>query len=164
MQTLDALKNRHSVRSFNRKPVLKNDIERIVDSARLAPTARNVQPFEFIAVTDRELLTKISALTDNGKFIVDCGCCLVVFCQETKYYLEDGCAATENILIAATDLGLASCWVAGDKKSYSEDVRKLLNVPLGSKLISLIALGYTDEPVAAAPKRTLSQVLHWQKF
>ncbi len=164
MQTLDALKNRRSVRSFNSKPVAKNIIEQIVDSARLAPTARNVQPFEFIAVTDKDLLKKISDFTDNGKFISGCSCCLAVFCQDTKYYLEDGCAATENILIAATDLEVSSCWVAGDKKPYCEDIAKLLQVPSGIKLISLIALGYTDEPVQVCPKRPLSQLLHWQKF
>jgi len=164
MQTLDALRIRRSVRSFNQKPVAKKDIEQIIDAARFAPTARNVQPFEFIAVTDRASLKKISEFTDNGKFIANCGCSIIVLCQDTKYYLEDGCAATENILIAATDLGLSSCWVAGDKKPYCQDLCNFFNVPPGVKLVSLIALGYTDEPVEPCPKRALNDLLHWQKF
>ena len=100
----------------------------------------NLQPWQFVVVTDKSMRAKIAHLTDYGKFIAGAPACIAVFCQDTKYYLEDGSAAVENILLAATALGLGSCWVAGDKKPYAEEVANLLGVPRKYKLIALISL------------------------
>ena len=90
--------------------------------------------------------------------------CLAVFCKDTKYYLEDGCAAVENALVAATALGLQSCWIAGDKKDYCPRAAALLGVPAGFKLVALLALGHGREGGASAEKRELKSVLHWEKW
>ena len=121
-------------------------------------------PWEFIAVTDKGLLQKIGDITDYGKFIKDSAACIVVLCRDTKYYLEDGCAATENILLAAHSQGIGACWVAGDKKWYCSKIMEVLNVPSGYKLISMIALGYPEEEGPPHSKRSLKEVLHWEKF
>jgi nitroreductase len=164
MDALAAIAARHSVRKFVSKPVPKDVLERIVDAGRLAPTARNEQPWEFVVVTDREILKRIGETTDTGKFIADAGACIAVVCKATKYYLEDGCAATENILIAATALGVQSCWVAGDKKAYGPSMLTLLGVPANYNLVSLLALGYADGEGKTYVKRGLDRVLHWEKF
>jgi len=165
MQAREAIIKRRSVRSYIAKPVPQALIEDLVDCARLSPSARNVQPWAFVAVSDKEMLSRIAGLSDNGRFISDCGCCIAVFCQETKYYLEDGSAATQNILIRAHDLGLAACWVAGDKKPYADEVRSLLNAPADYKLVSLVSLGYSETGDATVPtKKSLEEVLHWDKF
>jgi len=164
METQEAIKQRRSCRSFNGKAVSKELVERLVDSARLAPTARNIQPWEFIAITKRETLEKLAQFADNGRFLSGSACCIAVLSQETKYYLEDGSAATQNILLAATDLGLASCWVAGDKKDYCDKVKELLGAPKGFKLVSLVALGYSDTGLETPAKRPLKDILHWEKF
>jgi nitroreductase len=164
MDALEALKKRRSIRTFNAKSVSPNLIEELIECARLAPTARNVQPWKFVIVTKEETLKEIGSLADTGRFIKDSNCCIAVFCQDTKYYLEDGCAAMENILLAAASLGLASCWVAGDKKPYADQVRQLLGVPSGFKLVSLIPLGYSDAKLFLPPKKSLKEVLHWEKY
>lgn len=164
MEAIEAIKKRRSIRIFDSKPVPRNIIEELIDCARLAPTARNVQPWEFIAVTERKTLLGLAALAENGNFIKDSACCIAVFSKDTKYYLEDGCAATENILIAATAFGLGACWVAGDKKPYCDKVKELLAVPADFKLISLIPLGYSDAKPALLFKRPLQDILHWEKF
>lgn len=165
MQTLQAIKKRRSFRQFSARSVPTNLIKKIIDAGRLAPSARNIQPWEFIAVTKKPTLKNIADLAeDNGRFIADSACCIAVFCRDTKYYLEDGCAATENILLTAADLGVAGCWVAGDKKYYSENVRGLLKVPEDFKLISLIPLGYSLAAPRQIPKRPVKEVLHWEKF
>jgi len=161
METLQAIKKRRSTRAFNTKPIPRGTIEELIDCARLAPTARNVQPWSFIVVTKKDALQKLGALAENGRFIKECACCIAIFCQDTKYYLEDGCAATVNILIAASDLGLSSCWVAGDKKPYAENVRELLCVPTDFKLVRLIALGYSDVKLESPSKRPLGEIIHW---
>lgn len=166
MDNLELLRFRRSIRTFQDKVIGKDQLEKIVDAARFAPTARNVQPWEFVVVTDKHKLTELAKLAENGRFMVQAAVCIAVFCVETKYYLEDGCAATCNILLAATALGIGSCWIAGDKKPYSQQVNTLLGVPLNIKLISMIALGYAQEKDCFKPsdRRKLKELLHWDKF
>ncbi len=165
MDALEALKTRRSVRRFRSTPVEKEKIIEIIDCARLAPSAVNVQPWEFIVVTDAKKREEIARLTDYGKFIREAPLLIAVFCKDTKYYLEDGCAATENILLASWALGLGSCWVAGDKKPYAEEVRKSLQLPPGYRLVSLVAIGYPETvPSGLSMKRSVDEVLQWEKF
>ena len=163
MEAIEVLKTRRSVRAYTRAPVPRKIIEDIVDCGRLAPTANNVQPWEFVVVTDPELLRRIAVITEYGKFIADAPVCVVVLSRDTKYYLEDGSAATENILLAARAHGLGSCWVAGDKKPYASEICRLVGAPRGCKLISLIPIGYPAESPEKS-KRPLSDVLHWEKY
>jgi len=163
MDAVEVLKTRRSVRAFTREPVAKEVIEDIVDCGRLAATAVNIQPWEFVVVTDTEMRRRIARTTDYGKFIADAPVCVVVLCRETKFYLEDGSAATENILLAARAHGLGSCWVAGDKKSYSAEICRLVGAPPSYKLVSLIPIGYSTESPEKA-KRPLPDVLHWEKY
>lgn len=137
------IKARRSVREYTAREVPKQTVDDILECGALAPTACNTQPWLIGAVTDKRLLTELAALTDHGRFIVNAPLCFAVFCLNTeKYRLEDGCAATMNIILAAQAHGLGSCWVAGDKKSYAQDVRKLLKVPGEYELITLISTGY----------------------
>jgi len=145
--------------------VAKSDLERIVNAGRLAATARNVQPWHFVVVTDAAKRKELAGITEHGKFIADCPACIVVFCEDTKYYLEDGCAATQNLLNAAAALGLGSCWVAGDKKPYAGRIVDVVGAPQTTKLIALVAVGYPAEPLTPrAAKKELAQVIHWEKF
>lgn len=120
MESLELLRVRRSIRTFQDRSIAQGDLEKIVDSARFAPTARNVQPWEFVVVTDKHQLAALAELAENGRFMVQAAACIAVFCTDTKYYLEDGSAATCSILLAATALGIGSCWIAGDKKPYCQ--------------------------------------------
>jgi nitroreductase len=163
MDAIDVLKTRRSVRVYRRESVPRTIIEDIVDCGRLAATAINIQPWEFVVVTDPGMLRRIATTTDYGKFIAHAPMCVLVLCRDTKYYLEDGSAATENILLAARAHGLGSCWVAGDKKPYAAEICQLVGAPQGYKLVSLIPIGYPAEsPIKS--KRPLSDVLHWEKY
>ena len=166
METLEAIRTRRSIRTFTEKPVSREIIEQVIDGARLAPSANNVQPWEFVVVTDQTTRESIANTTDYGKFIAHAPVCIAVFCKDTntKYYLEDGCAATENILVGAWALGLSSCWVAGDKKHYVEEISTILGVPDSYKLVSLLALGYSNIKASGKGKRELNEVIHWEKF
>ena len=166
MEPLEILKMRRSIREYSDEEISKGLLEKIVEAARFSPTARNVQPWEFIVITQTPTLEKIAGLAENGRFLSRAKACIAVFCADTKYYLEDGCAATCNILLAATALGLGSCWVAGDKKPYCAQVAKLLNAPHRHKLVSLVALGYpkSKDSFHIAEKRGLKEVIHWNQM
>ncbi len=166
MDAMEAIRARRSTRIYENKPIPKETLEQLVEAGAFAPTARNVQPWEFVVVTQPGILKKFADLAENGRFVATAKACIAVFCSDTKYYLEDGCAATENILLAATALGIGSCWIAGDKKPYCSQINDFLNVPQNFKLISLIALGYPESEGSfnAANKRKLDEVIHWGKF
>jgi nitroreductase len=164
MEVMEAIKNRHSVREYADSAIPREDIRKIISAAIQAPTARKLEPWEFIAVENRETLVELGKLADHGKFIENAAFCIAVFCSECKYYLEDGCAATENILLAATSMGIGSCWVAGDKKDYVAKVSDLLGVPSRYKLVSLISLGIPAGGEKSTRKRGTDEVLHWNFF
>ena len=163
MDALTALRTRRSIRRYQDRQVPREALETIVDCGRLAATARGVQPWEFVVVTEPGMRAKIAAITEYGKFIANTPAAIIVLCHDTKYFLEDGSAATQNLLVAATALGLGSCWVAGDKKPYADDLRRLLGAPDDCKLIAIVAVGYPDEqPIRE--KRPLDEVLHWENY
>jgi nitroreductase len=163
MDAIEVLKTRRAVRTYMREPIPKEIIQDIIDCGRLAATANNMQPWKFIIVSEPGMLRRIATTTDFGKFIADAPVCVVTLCRDTKYHLEDGSAATENILLAARALGIGSCWVAGDKKPYAAEICRLVGAPPGYKLISLIPIGYPAESPEKS-KRPLSDVLHWEKY
>jgi len=164
MDALTALTTRRSIRQYQDRPIDKAVLEKIIDAGRLAATARNEQPWEFVVVTDAAMRKRIADITEFGKFIAQAAACVAVFCKDTRYYLEDGSAASQNILVAAHALGLGACWVAGDKKDYCPQIASMLGVPAGYRLVSLIALGHPAQPPQPKPKRPLESVLHWEKY
>lgn len=163
MDALTALTTRRSVRKYKPDPVARHLLEKIVDAGRLAPTARNVQPWAFVVVTEAERRRRLADISEYGKFIAEAPACIVVLSRPTKYFLEDGSAATTNILNAAAALGLGGCWVAGDKKPYAAEVVAACGAPPEMQLISLIAVGYAAE-IPAPSKRPLDDVLHWERY
>ena len=119
----------------------------------------NLQPWLIGVVHTKELLEKIASLTDHGKFISDAVICFAVFGERNaKYYLEDCCAATENLILGLQAYGVGSCWVAGDKKEYADAVRKLLNVPEKYTLVALVPAGLPQDISLVSKKETKKMV------
>ena len=103
MDALEAIRKRRSIREYTGEAILREDLEKIVDAARLAPTGWNRQPWDFIVVTDREMIENLkvaSQWTDKAGAII-----AVVLDPSSRWWLEDGAAAVENMLIASHGLG-----------------------------------------------------------
>jgi len=164
MDALDALCTRRSCRTFADREVDPSLVEQVAETGRLAATARNEQPWEFVVVTHADDRRRLAEATDHGPFIADAPVCIVVLAADTKYYLEDGSAATQNMLVAAHALGLAGCWVAGDKKPYADTVVELVGAPKEMRLVSMVALGYANGNLPEPGKRALQDILHWDRF
>ena len=94
MDALEAISKRASVRQYKSGAIERSLIEKLIDAGRRAPSARAVEPWDFVVITKRDVLQKLGEISSNGFFIKDAACCIAVFCKETKYYLEDGAAAT----------------------------------------------------------------------
>jgi len=163
VDALEMIAVRRSVRKYKSDPVSRELLTKIIDVGRLAPTAHNDQAWEFVVVTEASMRRQLAELADYGKFIADAPACILVLSKPTRYFLEDGSAATTTMMLAATALGLGTCWVAGDKKSYASEVVALCGAPADYKLVAMIAVGY-PEKIPSPKKRSVDEVLHWDAF
>ena len=158
------IKCRHSVRKFKPDPIDEKIIRDALECAAKAPTAMNRQPWLFGVITEKNLREKIAGITDHGKFIAESPVCFAIFGEKKEtYYLEDCCAAIENLILALQGYGVTSCWVAGDKKSYAEQVRNLLDVPEDFTLVSLLAAGYPAD-ISIVKKKEMKKLVFYEKF
>ena len=162
MDFFEVIKERLSVRTYSNKAVTKEDLIKIIDAGHLAATARNEQPWRFIATTDKKKIQKLGQMVSpNGAFLTGATAAIVVLSKETKYYLEDCSAATQNMLLAATALGIGSCWIAGDKKDYAGLVTAFVNAQVPERLVSVIALGYPETKGTPKPKKSVDELVCW---
>jgi len=164
MDAIEAIAKRTSVRAYKPQPLGREVLQELVDCGNRAPSAMGVHPWHFVVVTGRDALRKLGDATDHGKFIADAAACIVVLCEDGKYFLEDGCAAVENILIAVAARGLGACWVAGDKKPYAERIPELLGAPKTHRLVALLPVGFPATAPKPKKKPGLDQVLHWERY
>ena len=162
MDTIEAIQKRRSVREYTGDPIPKADIEKILDAARLAPSGYNQQPWHFIVITDHEfiLLHSISGVWSAKSAAI----IAIVMDPTSEFWVEDGSAAIENILLAATDLGYGSCWLQGSTKPHDEMFKDLLNIPKHLQLLSLVSIGVPAKWPEARNKKPLEAILHWETF
>ena len=161
MDTLEAIRKRRSIRRYTDDAIPKADLETIVDAGRLAATGSNRQPWDFVVVTDR---TMIAQFKGAGAWIGTAGAVIVVVMDPvSRWWVEDGAAAIENMLLASTALGYGSCWVEGDVLPREEQFKILLEVPEEKRVMALIPIGVAAE-TPAPEKKPLEQVLHWEKY
>ena len=162
MDFFEVVKKRASVREYGDKPISKEDIEKIIDAGHLAATARNVQPWRFVVITDNSKIQQLGQMVSpNGTFIVGATVAIVLLSVDTKYYLEDCSAATQNMLLAAAACGIGSCWIAGDKKDYADSVCEFVKAKANERLVSVIALGYPKNPIKPKDKQPLAGLVRW---
>ncbi len=164
MDAIDCLKTRRSIRAYRPDDVPQALVEDVVDCGRLAATAMNQQPWTFVVVRDAATRSALAETCGKGgAFLSQAPVCIAVFCRPTDFFVEDGSAATENLLLAAWAHGLGSCWVGGDKLPYAPRAAELLGAPPDQRLLALVALGYpAEEP--RPDKRPLAGVLRLERF
>lgn len=161
MDTLEAIRKRRSIRKYTGDAVPKADLVTIVDAGRLAATGNNKQPWEFIVVTERAMIQEFKI---SGTWITQANAVIAVVMDPTsRWWVEDGAAAIQNMLLASTALGYGACWVEGDALTREEQLKKLLGVPHDRRLMALVPIGAPAE-TPSPEKKLLEQVLHWETY
>lgn len=160
---IEVIRNRRSIRAYTGQPVPRRIIEEIVDCARLAPTAMNHQPWDFVAITAPADLALIPPLVGHGAFIATAAFAILVLARESMCPVEDCCAATENLLLAAAAHGIGSCWVSASGQWHAPKVAAAFGAPADRQLVAIVAFGYPAES-PQVEKRPLADVLHWDRF
>ena len=151
---LSAIKKRRSIRRYTDQPVTDEQIRQLLEAAMAAPSASNIQPWEFVVVRDPALKRELARTHRWSYMAADAAVVFVVCANEraSHHWVEDASAATENLLLAATALGLGAVWVAVYPDASREaHVRRVLGIPEGMRVLCLVPVGH---PAEAKPPRT----------
>lgn len=164
---IDAIKERRSVRKFETTPIPDATIGRLLESAHLAPSAGNLEPWKFVLVKNEDLRKQVATAAYHQDFIGEAPVCIVVCADPERsaarygdrgaelYCIQDTAAATQNILLTATAYGLGSCWVGAFDE---EGIRSSLNLDQGLRPVAVIPIGYPAEDTENTPRRSVDEV------
>jgi nitroreductase len=145
MDVIKAIKGRRSIRKFKNKPIDKEKIKRILEAGRWAPSGLNNQPWKFCLIKNKDLKTKISSLTKSSSIVKSAYCLICVFLDEDRVYnvekdLQSTGACIQNMLLAATSLGVGTCWL-GEILNERSKVQTLLKTSSNLRLEAVVAVG-----------------------
>ncbi|MCZ7383052.1 MAG: nitroreductase family protein [Candidatus Methanoperedens sp.] len=172
MECIETIKGRRSVRRFKAQPVGKEIIEELLDAARMAPSAGNLQARDFIVISNKITKQKLKEAALGQSFIEQAPIVIVAVANIERssrvyktrgelYAIQDATASVENILLSACSLGLAACWVG----AFDENaVIELLGIPNKTKPIAIIPVGYADEEPVAPPRMGMDKIVHWETW
>jgi nitroreductase len=170
LSVLEVLKKRRSIRKYQTRAVENAKLMNVLEAARLGPSAANRQPCYFIVVTDEETRQKLKASYNPDWFVH--APVIIVACANPKeawrrkdkeeYWKVDAAIAIQNLILAATEEDLGTCWIAAfDEKA----AKKALNIPKDIRVVAMTPLGYPEEePSSASDRKPLDQIVHYNKW
>jgi len=172
MELEEAIKGRRSIRAFKPQDVPEETVEKLIDAARHAPSAGNIQPWEFVIARKQDIKRKLAQAAHQA-FVEEAPVVIVVCANEprssmgygirgeTLYCIQDTAAATQNILLTAYSLGLGTCWVGAFNEN---EAKKALKAPDGIRPVVMIPVGYPNKAPSQRGRRPLNQIVHHEEF
>ena len=168
MELKEAIRNRHSVRSFSPTPIPQPILEEILLAANRAPSAGNLQARDFIIIDDQTIKEQLCAAALNQTFLAHAPLIIVVCANQKRispygtrgtqlYCVQDASAAVEHILLSAVDNGLEACWVGAFDEQM---VSRILRVPSYIRPVALIPLGYSKEKTRGTQRKNITDLVH----
>jgi nitroreductase len=155
------LEKRRSIRKYKDTPIAREKIIEILEAARIAPSAAHRQPWHFIVVEDKEMIKKLAKSEWAAKAPV-----MIVGLADLKaspnWCKNDLGIAFEHIILAATNLGLGTCWMG--QSNREEFVRDLLEIPEKYKVVALTPVGESDEIAKPKERKSLDSIVSWEKY
>jgi len=161
MDVFEAVQKRRSIRAYDSTPIPNEKLKKILEAARLAPSAGNVQPWHFIVVEDRGKRKKLAKGGRYARFLKESPI-VIVGCGDQRasrgWYMVDVAIAMQNMVLTATSEGLGTCWIG----SFNENqVKEMLKIPENFKVVALLAVGYPREKLDVLGK--ISHVIRRRK-
>jgi nitroreductase len=157
----EVIKKRRSIRKYKDTPVPKEKILEVLEAARIAPSASHRQPWHFIVVEDKEVIKKLA----KQEWAAEAPVMIVGLADQDaspSWCLNDLGIAFEHLVLAATNLGLGTCWMGQSKRE--ELVKGLLDIPDNFKVIALTPIGFPDEKPAPKERKSLKTIVSWEKY
>jgi nitroreductase len=164
MDTFQCIRTRRTTRAFLATDVPPQTIRNILEAGRLTPSARNLQPWHFVAIQDRAVLKQLGALCTTGRFIEQASCAVAVVTDPANNWHEiDGARAVQSMELAGWNEGVGTCWIGSMNR---DRIKELLSIPKPLHLLTILPFGYPVQP-DAPPRRTKkrpAEVCHWGRF
>lgn len=163
MNVMEAIQNRYSCRAYQSKPIEPEKLTTLIESARLAPSARNIQDWRFVIVTDPATQADLQKAAADQAFVGQAPV-VIAACSTTQrrmnlcgqpYSSINVSIALEHIALAATSLGLATCWIGSFKP---QRVRRILNIPSAIEIVELMTVGYPADNYKSPKRLAADQV------
>lgn len=173
MDILEIIKGRRSIRNFKTENLPEQAVENLVEAARWAPSAGNIQPWKFIIVRKPEIKKRLAKAALEQAFVEEASVVIVVCADENRssqgygnrgrklYCIQDTAAAIQNIHLAAYSLGLGTCWIGAFDE---EEARTILKIPQGIRPVAIIPVGYPAESPRPRNRRPLDEIVHYETF
>lgn len=161
---VDLIFARRSIRKYATEPVSEADVKTLLEAAMAAPSASNLKPWHFVLVTERETLNALAKAHPHGKMLAEAPLCIAVCGAPEisgRYWVQDCSAATENLLLAATALGLGAVWLGVyPRDERVKPVREVLGIPELVTPLNLVAIGHPAEEKPARTQYDAARVHH----
>lgn len=169
MSILDVIRSRGSIRRYKARSIPEDELLKILEAARLAQSAANRQPWQFVVVTDATIKERLAVAARNQRFVGEAAAVIVCLANPAESakvgpfegFLIDLAIAIENMALTAWDLGLGSCWIGAYNE---EEVKELLGIPRILRVVSLLTLGYPDEKPGTKYRKALGDIIHYDKY
>ena len=177
---IKAIETRRSIRRYKDKPVEEEKIKELIESARLAPSGDNTQPWNLIIVKSQEMREKLATASHNQKWMTQAPLFIVCIADirsrikygelsidessdipEVKQMIRDTAIAGEHIVLQAEDMGLGTCWIAWFTQ---KEIREVLGVPDDKYVLSIITVGYADEEPKMRPRKNTGDIVRYEKW
>lgn len=164
MDVFEAIKVRRSIRRYKKgADIPEEHLRRILEAARLSPSAANRQPWRFVVVKDPEVKRRLAEACRGQMFIADASVVVVALGDPSisRWYLQDPMIAVEHMVLEATELGYGTCWIG----AFNEDaVKKVLDIPKELKVICALPIGVPDESPPARSRKSLDEILYLDRY
>ncbi|HEX2499871.1 MAG TPA: nitroreductase family protein [Methylomirabilota bacterium] len=163
MDAFETIRTMLAIRRYQDRPVPEATLRRVVEAGRLTGSAKNLQPWHFIVVQDRQTLRKLGGLARTGAHVAQAAAAVVVAIDKTPFAVSDASRAIQSMLLAAWAEGVGSNWVGF---GGLEDVKALLGIPARLDLLAILPLGYPAGAVGKGRKdrKPLGTVAHRERF
>jgi nitroreductase len=162
MDVFDTIKERRSIRTYKGERISKNKLEKLLEAARLAPSAANRQNWKFIVVENEEIKNQLVTASNNQVFIGTASHVIAgIGDSAQKWHQVDLAIALEHIVLEAVELGLGTCWIG----AFNEDeVKRILKIPSDKKVVALLTVGIPAESPAARPRKALEEIVAYNEY
>jgi nitroreductase len=168
MDVSEAIRNRYSCRHYQDKALEQSKLAAVLEAARQAPSAKNLQDWRLVVVTDQQTKKRLAVAANNQTFLEEAGA-IIVACTVSDYVMRSGQAvgpidvaiALEHIALQATELGLATCWIGS---FYADKVKSIVGVPDNATIIELMALGYPADALKEHRREPMDRIASFEKW
>ncbi|VVB62306.1 Coenzyme F420:L-glutamate ligase [uncultured archaeon] len=180
MEFSDVIKYRNSVREYSDKAVEEDKITYILECARFAPSHMNKQSWRFIVIKNKQIIAQIAKTSLINRWLKTVPILIIACADPTlsatrnniDYYIIDVSIALEHLILAATDVGLGTCWIG---EFNEEEIKKRLEIPKRIRVIALTPLGYspgtkglvetiTTTLLRSKKRKTLNEIVHYDHW